>query len=1315
MLAGALWPAGSHAARKAKVEAVALTVEHMTEPLAVGTTEPRFSWQIEAEGRGVVQKAYRILVATTPEKLRPGEADLWDSGDIETADQLWIAYRGARLRSTMRAYWTVSVATNVGRSPWAPAQMFGVGMTGETDWRGQWIGLETMQPGEARGMHTRLHARYLRKEFGVKGRVVSATAYVAGVGLNELYVEGHRMGGNHVLQPVPTDYRRTIYYNTYDLTPQLATMPVGSKATIGVVLEAGRYFAMRQEKAYKAPVFGLPTCRVNVVVAYADGSREVWATDASWRITTEGPIRSANEYDGEHYDARMELGAWATTGYDDSLWRKADRSALPTGTLMAQPTEGMTEQPLGAPLSVKPMTDGRSHIADFGQNIAGYVGLKIYGRRGDTIRIKYAERLDSDGNLYTANYRNARSEDIYVCNGTEQGREWHATFVYHGFRYVRITGPARLEASQLKAYVVADEMASIGNPSRETRFEAFECTDTVLNRVVRNAWWGIKDNYKGMPVDCPQRNERQPWLGDRTVGALGESMLFDNERLYAKWVRDICDAQRSDGCIPDVAPAFWNYYTDNVTWPAALPMVCDMLYTQYGNLKPIVEAYPHIKRWIDHITDTYVEDGIVTRDKYGDWCVPPEKPELIHSKDPARQTDGALISTAYMTGCMALAEKFARLQGLSDDAEMWHSRREAMVQAFNRRFLTRREGTSRRPGHVLYPDSVFYGNNTATANLLALAFDLVPEELRHEVAKNVVEAIVGRGDGKVVSGVIGVSWMMRTLSRMGFGDVAYLLATNDGYPSWGYMARQGATTIWELWNGDTANPAMNSGNHVMLLGDLLPWCYETLAGIGQGRGVGYKHIVMKPDFGLQNCFSARGTMLTPYGRVSSAWTKEGREVTWTIELPPNTSATIYLPDGRRDSVGSGRYTFSGTLPTRDSRIVTDEFVYDQAAFPQAHASTIVETKRGDLVAAYFGGTKERDADVCIYVSRKPRGAKRWQAPVLAADGVAMPGSPQAEAAGIVATGTPAWRGPVKQHPEWRYSFGHRRSLNAPLNADTLLRRKACWNPVLFEMPDGELWLFFKIGDKVADWSGWVTKSRDGGRTWSDKEPLPHGFLGPIKNKPELVGHRLLCPSSTEGGKNGWEFHTEIYDLETRRWSYVGPVEADTALLTEDMDPKTTDIMHPIAKQGARQKTIDCIQPSILRLADGRLQVLMRTRNGRLATSYSSDRGETWTRVSLTGVENNQSGTDAVTLRDGRHVLIYNNFETLPGTKKGVRTPLSIAVSDDGTTWRHVMTLEDSAVGQYSYPAIIEGRDGSLHCVYTWRRQKIKYQRIKLDQ
>lgn len=1247
----------------AQVSVLNLRTENLHAPLSIDTATPRLSWMSESNKNNTVQTSYHIIVASSEEKAQRCEGDLWDSGEVPSTEQLWIPYAGKTLKSNQRAWWRVCITTNKGKSDWSDIATFGIGLLSESQWGSRWIGLERLMQGEETGLHTRLAARYLRKEFQLKKEVKRATAYISGLGLYELYINGQRIG-NQVLAPVPTDYRRSVMYNAFDVTDALRQ----DANAIGVILGNGRMFPMRQNKPYKTPVFGYPKCRFEMIIEYADGSTEKIRSDEKWKVTANGPIRSNNEYDGEIYDARMELGAWTLPDYNDSQWLNAERTDIPTGELHGQMTPNMTITHILVPQSVT-SHNGKT-IVDFGQNMAGWVKVRVHGAEGDTLRLRFAEKLDADGGLYTANLRDAQCEDLYICNGRENGATWHPTFVYHGFRYVEV--PSGYTASDITAEVINDQMNETG---------VFICSDSILNKIHRNALWGIRSNYKGMPIDCPQRNERQPWLGDRTAGSLGESYVFDNERLYSKWMRDICESQRADGCIPDVAPAFWNYYSDDVTWPAALPFSCDMLWEQYGNLQSIRACYPYIEKWINHIISEYCHDGIVGHDKYGDWCVPPERLELIHSQDPERITDGELISTAYTIRVMQLMNKFATLLD-RNDASQWNERAETMTKAFNKKFLTCKPNTSKVPGHPLYPDSIYYGNNTATANLLPLAFGLIEPQYRDAVIKNVITNIITRNNGTVSCGVIGISWLLRTLSDNGYGDVAYLLATNKKYPSWGYMVENGATTIWELWNGDKADPAMNSANHVMLLGDLLSWCYEYIGGIRRGAP-GYSNIILKPDFTIQDNFHANVSHVTPYGQVISNYTKTLEHVDWKVEVPCNTTAEVHLPDGTVKQVGSGEHHFSIDIPTSSPAILDDEFIYEQASFPQCHASTILELPNGDLLSAYFGGLHENNPDVCIWVSRKRKGTSIWEKPVLAGDGVFKLGTHDAEIAGINDSTAHATLGPIIPRKGWN-------------NAN--LRRKACWNPVLFQMPDGEIWLFYKIGLRVADWTGWVVKSRDGGKTWSEREPLPEGFLGPIKNKPEIVKNRVICPSSTEDG--GWKIHFEIYDLATKEWKYVGPIPAEDAILSKDL-------LNPDAKP----RPIDCIQPSILKLKDGRLQVLCRSRNQKLATSFSSDGGDTWSTVTLTDVPNNQSGTDAVTLQDGRHVLIYNDFQTLDGENKGVRTPLSIAISEDGTHWRHVLTLEDSPISQYSYPAIIQGKDGSLHCTYTWRRQKVAYKRI----
>ncbi|MEI8085590.1 MAG: family 78 glycoside hydrolase catalytic domain [Paludibacter sp.] len=1223
------------AGASATISVTALRTEGLNNPLGIDTEQPRFSWKLEASTeRDVMQKSYQIIVASSEKNLAQNNGDVWNSGKISSEASLWISYCGSTLKSNAPYYWKVKVWTNKGETEWSSAAHWSMGLLSQNDWKAQWIGLDKAMPWDSETTWSRLSARYLRKEFSATKTIKRATAHISGLGLYELFINGKRIG-NQVLAPAPTDYRKTVLYNTYDVTSALKQ---GNNA-VGVTLGNGRFYTMRQNyKPYKITNFGYPKLYFNLTIEYSDGTSEVVGSNASWKLTADGPIRSNNEYDGEEYDARKELTGWNEAGYDDSKWMAAERVSIPSGTLQAQMMPGMKVVDKLMPVSIKPL--GQKFIIDLGQNMAGWLRMHVHGNKSDSVTLRFAETLQKSGELYTENLRDAHATDIYILKGETAGEDWSPRFVYHGFRYVEVSGLKYAPVvSDFVGEVVNDEMENLGS---------FTSSNDVLNQVLKNAWWGIRSNYKGMPVDCPQRNERQPWLGDRSMGCWGESFMFDNNALYAKWGNDIREAQREDGCLPDVAPAYWNYFSDNVTWPSTLPMLCDMTYTQFGNKKPIEDNYATIKKWLNHIRKEYMTaEYIVTRDEYGDWCVPPESLELIHSRDPKRQTDGALISTAYYYKMLQLMTRFANVQGLKNDAVEFSSLAQKISDGFNKKFFR--------------TDSLFYGNNTATSNLLPLAFGMVPKQYLDTVCKQIIKTVVAGNTPQITTGMIGTQWLMRELSKMGRADVAFALATNDKYPSWGYMAANGATTIWELWNGNTASPKMNSGNHVMLLGDLIPWAYENLAGIKSSyESAAFKHIILKPNFEIPDLETIDASYITPYGKVVSKWKKTLMHLDWEVSIPANTTAEVHLPNGKIQNIGSGNYTFSVELPQKKG-IVTNEFLYEKADFPQCHSATIAEATNGDLVTAFFGGTREGHPDVCIYVCRKEKGSNKWTKPALAADGILSP---------------------------------------------TL--RKACYNPVLYQQPNGAFYLFYKIGNKVSDWTGYLRTSDDGGKTWGKAQQLPEGYLGPIKNKIVDVDGKSIAPSSTEG--DGWKVHFEIAEEGGRKIHKVGPIAASEVIPTQLQGNASTDIE---GGDNNVKNVVQAIQPSILVHKDGRLQILCRTRNGKIATAWSSDKGETWTPLTLTSLPNNNSGTDAVTLQDGRFALIYNAVETPKGEKKGPRTPLNIAVSKDGINWEMKMVLEDSPISQYSYPSIIQGKDGRIHVVYTWRRQRVKYMEVKL--
>lgn len=1218
------------------IRVVDLRTERMVNPMSLDTSTPRIGWRIETDKKNVMQTTYHVIVSSTIEKAKKCEGDLWDA-KVDSEDSQWIIYAGKQLRSNTPCYWRVKVETTQGASDWSDIAVWNVGLLSESDWSGQWIGFDAAKPWDKEEIHSQLSSRYLRKEFKLDKKVKRATLYISGLGMYEAYINGKKVG-DQVLAPAPTDYRKTVLYNAFDVTSMLA-----ENNAIGVALGNGRYYTMQQKKKpYKITNFGYPKLRANLIVEFEDGTQKIISTDGKWKLNADGAIRSNNEYDGEIYDARKEFGDWTVVGFNDKKWENAERVAIPTGTLRGAMSPNMKVLKVIDAKSLK--MHGDTAIVDLGQNIAGWLKLKINNTMsGDSIKIRFAETLTKDGKLYRENLRNALTTDCYVANGKENNRWWTPTFVYHGFRYAEITGLKNPKKEDFIGEVVSDEIEQIGS---------FSCSDTILNKVYHNAEWGILTNYKGMPVDCPQRDERQPWLGDRTRGCLGESFIFDNNLLYNKWDRDIVEAQREDGCIPDVAPAYWNYYSDNVTWPAALPFSMEMQYDQFADRSAISKYYPAVKKWMEHLAYQYEKDGLMPRDKYGDWCVPPEDIKMIHSRDPKRVTDGTLIGTAYYYHLNKKMERFANILGKTDDAKAFAEKAIVVKDAFNKKFQTVNKNTHEAYGGLLYPDSTFYGNNTVTANLLPLAFGMIDDiYVKGEVEKNILKNIITDNKGRISCGVIGVQWLMHGLTDMGRSDVAWLLATNKAYPSWGYMAQNGATTTWELWNGNTASPKMNSGNHVMLLGDLISWIYQDLGGINSDpEKPGYKHIVLKPDFSVDEIDDINTSYKSIYGNIVSRWKKVNGSLIWDVEIPANTSATIYMPSGEKKEIGSGKYSFSEKLPLRDKSIVADEFLYTKTSFPECHSATIAETKKGDLVATYFGGTKERNPDVCIWVSRKLKGSKTWTAPQMVADGV--------------------------------------------IN-DTL--RKACWNPVVYQIPNGDLVIYFKIGKSVSDWTGWMVRSKDGGKTWSKRQPLQKDYLGPVKNKPVLSKGRLIAPTSIES--NGWRLYFEYSDDMGKTWKRTDFVEADSIIV--DGKKKLKDL---------------AIQPSIIFLGDGRLAAVARTRSEHVGITYSSDNGETWSKLKLISLPNNNSGLDAVTLSNGKHVMICNEKPIPYGIKngKGLRTPLSLMISDDGENWKHWMTLEDSPISQYSYPSIIQTSDGHIHCVYTWRRQRIKHVEIVLD-
>ena len=1028
-----------------------LKCEFLQNPEGIDVVAPRLSWILDSTHRGERQTAYEVLVASSLSTLKPGAADLWDSGKVASDESIHVQYAGKPLSSRQQCFWKVRVWGVDGKpSGWSEPARWSIGLLHPEDWQGAWIGLDRaehvaalagcswiwfpegqperkapletryfrrtfelptgrsvkhaqlklagdnawvcavngkqtgagetwnstttmdvtrrLKPGKnaiavwvkntgdspnpaglvgvltvefergeplviptdkawktsdkLAGVWTaldyddsawgaakelgpvgmqpwgqvtsaderRLAARMLRHEFTVGKKVSHATAYLSGLGLSELYLNGKKVS-DHVLSPALSEYPKRVYYVTHDVTAQIKP----GRNALGVWLGNGRFFAPRTTVPTATSDYGFPKVRLQLEVEYTDGSRDSIVTDDSWKLTSDGPIVANNEYDGEEYDARKEMPGWAAAGFDDSCWEAAQKVSAPGGQLSAQMIQPIRVTGTIKPVTVKEIQPG-VFIYDLGQNMVGWCRLKVRGPAGTKISLRHAETLRPDGSLFLDNIRSAKVTDTYTLKGGVE-ETYEPRFTYHGFRFVELTGfPGKPSLATVEGRVVNDDVDTAGE---------FTCSHPLINKLYRNIVWGTRGNYRSIPTDCPQRDERQGWLGDRSAESKGETYLFDIAALYAKWTRDMADAQRTNGSIPDVCPSYWPLYNDSVTWPSSAVIIPGTLVEQYADTANLSRQYPSMVKWIDHMSG-YITNGIISRDSYGDWCVPPEAPGLIHSQDPALKTAPAILATSYFYHCLKLMTGYAQRLGKPDDAARFSALGEKLKTAFNEKFYDQTKG--------------YYGNGSQTACVLPLAFDLVPAGERQRVFNHLVNKITNQTKGHVGTGLIGGQWLNRVLTEGGRADLVYGFATNTSYPSWGYMAEKGATTVWELWNGDTADPAMNSGNHVMLVGDLVIWFYECLAGIKPAEP-GFKHILMQPH-PVGDLKFVKSKYHSPYGLIVSEWTLRDGKFDWTITVPPNTSATVHVPTSDAASVrvdGKAPRNVAGIASVKDSR------------------------------------------------------------------------------------------------------------------------------------------------------------------------------------------------------------------------------------------------------------------------------------------------------------------------------------------------------------------------------------------------------------
>jgi alpha-L-rhamnosidase len=832
----------------ASVRVENLQCEYLTNPLGIDVAQPRLSWVLAGSARGQKQTACQILAASSEDLLLRDQGDLWDTGRILSDQSIQVPYLGKQLPSRQRCFWKVRVWDKDGTpSAYSAPAFFEMGLLAPADWHGQWIA-QTTDTNSA-------PAPLLRRAFALDGKVRRARVYICGLGYYELHINGAKIG-DHILDPAFTRYDKRALYVAYDVTQALRQ---GSNA-VAVILGNGWYNV--QTRAVwnfdQAPWRAAPKLLLELDILFADGREEIIASDGRWKAGM-GPITFDSIYGGENYDARLEVPGWDTAAFDDSTWPAAVIAPPPGGRLAAQM---MPPIQVDRTLASKKVSEPKPGIFvyDFGQNMAGFARLNISGPAGTKITMKYGERLTPDGLVDQAviaqhvkrmDARQQFQTDNYILSG--KGAEtWHSRFDYDGFQYVEVSGaPGRLGPDNLTACFIHSAVQPAGH---------FECSDPLINRIWAAGLWSYLSNLQGIPTDCPHR-EKNGWTGDAQLAAEQALFNFAPAAVYTKWINDLCDEQQPSGELPGIVPTSgWGYQWGNgPPWDSALALIPYYLYLYEGDTRILASHFESLRRYVDFLTGK-AREGIVDWG-LGDWA--PAKTE----------TPVNITSTGYYYRDIRLLALAARLAGRDAEAAKFSQLGDQVQEEFNRKFF--------------HADAASYGNGSQTSLSCALYQGLVRPRDRAAVLSNLVAGVRAR-DNHIDTGILGAKYLLAALTDGGRADVAWQIASQRTAPGWGWWIGQGATTLWEQWNGD------DSRNHIMY-GDILAWFYKALAGINPDPSApGFKHFILKPHV-VGNLTWVRAWHDCPFGRIEARWRLEGGRLFFDATIPPNTTATVMLP------------------------------------------------------------------------------------------------------------------------------------------------------------------------------------------------------------------------------------------------------------------------------------------------------------------------------------------------------------------------------------------------------------------------------------
>jgi len=849
-----------------------LTVDHKTNPIGIDNIQPRFSWKIIDAEHNLMQTAYLLRVATD-EKFSSSKI-VWQSEKIESDESILQPYKGPDLKSGQKYFWQVKIWDNKGKeSKWSTTAFWEMGLLSESEWKAKWIEMTNDTIRYSPSPH-------FRKEFVLNKAIATARIYVTSHGFYELQLNGNKVG-DQVLTPGWTSYGKRLQYQVYDVTSMLLK---GNNA-VGAVLGDGWYrgtLAWGNNWAIYGKRLGI---LFQLKITFTDGTESMIISDDTWKASNDGAIRMNDIYDGETYDATKKLTGWNNPGFDDKKWESVKIGNYNNNNLIA--SEG---SPVRKIQEIKPVkifkTPKGNLIVDMGQNMVGWLRLKVTGPKGSVVTLRHAEVMDKFGEFYTTNLRAAKCQLTYTLSGT--GEEiYEPRFTFMGFRFVEVTGfPGELTADNLTGVVVHSDMKVTGS---------YESSNPLLNQLQHNIQWGQKGNFVDVPTDCPQRDERLGWTGDAQAFCRTAAFNMEVSSFYTKWLKDIAADQKPGGEVPDVIPDILNKQGSLTAQPSAgwgdVSVITPWtMYLVYGDKRFLENQYKSMRAWVEYIRknagDKYIWKG---GSKYGDWLF--YHPPVNNHTEPDGYTEHDFIATAFYAYSTSILADAAKALGKTEDAKMYSELFNEIKEVFINEYVT-------KAGRV--------GTCSQTSYVLALKFNLLPDSLRGKAAEFLVKDIKSRNN-HLSTGFLGTPYLCHVLSDNGYTDSAYDLLLQESYPSWLYPVKMGATTIWERWDGEKTDSTfqdagMNSFNHYAY-GAIGDWMYRVSAGI-ETMGPGYKNIIVQPHPSKKLTFS-RASFESSYGTIVSGWERKEGKILIKVTIPANTSATIILPAGNQDKVTEG--------------------------------------------------------------------------------------------------------------------------------------------------------------------------------------------------------------------------------------------------------------------------------------------------------------------------------------------------------------------------------------------------------------------------